>query len=129
MVALIVGFLALLFREDFAYIKEAVCGVIAGASGANAGVWVLNHTLKRYPGRTIAWIYIVIVVPLLLLQFVGVTWILIDPAHTPTLRDYFSRNDAYFDFSSVGEAVAFYSLLIGPRTNFMRPEFGEDHDR
>jgi hypothetical protein len=115
----LIGSLAWLIRDDFAYVKEAGSGLIGGCMGAEAGVWVLRLTLKRYPGRTIGWIYIAITALLLTILLIGTVWILVDPSDKPTLSGYLDKRTIFQSFSAIGESVIFYVTLIRPKINFM----------
>jgi peptidoglycan biosynthesis protein MviN/MurJ (putative lipid II flippase) len=115
----VIGTLVLLIREDFAYLKEVGAGLISGGMGAEAAVWVLDRTLKRYPGRTIAWIYIVITALILAFILFTIIWILMHPTDSPPIGEFIGKMDIFQYFVSIGERVAFYLALIRPKTNFM----------
>jgi hypothetical protein len=103
------------------WLREISADLLGGAAGAYMGVWVLEHTLKRYPGRTIAWIYCsvwAIAVAMILIRlsnalfkfFPGYGW-----------EDVFTDQIEFHQtVSGLAESAVFYHYLIRPNLNLMR---------
>ena len=104
-------------RGIWHWFKEIAAGLVGGVAGGCAGIWVLERVLKRYPGRTIAWIYcgLWIFGALGLLARVAGYFFLPDIEW----KDVTDPLEIHLVISSLGSCMVFYAGLIQPKQNLM----------
>jgi len=102
------------------WIREIWSGALGGAAGAYMGVWVLEHTLKRYPGRTIAWIYCSLWALAALILLIRAVVILLRIWPEYTVKDIADPMEFHQTVSGLAESAVFYYYLIRPKLNLMR---------
>jgi hypothetical protein len=102
------------------WLREIWSGALGGAAGAYMGIWVLEHTFKRYPGRSIAWIYCSLwaLGALILLARTVVILLRIWPAYT--VKDIATPLEFHQTVSGLAESAVFYYYLIRPKVNLMK---------
>ncbi len=120
LVSWVVYFVAFIFHgDDFFWVREVASALIGGAVGTFCGVWVLENWLKRFPGRTIAWVYIVMwgLAALMLL----VRFLLVATGHGGgvTMKDVTTKLEIHQMIDAVAFCVVLWDKLIKPRENFM----------
>jgi hypothetical protein len=101
------------------WIREIWAGLLGGAVGGYMGVWVLEHTLKRYPGRTIAWIYCSLWGLGAVILAIRAIIVLLRIWPEYGVKDVADPMEFHQSVAGLAESAIFYYCLIKPRQNLM----------